>query len=190
MHIRHAIRYNILVNPTGREHRFRAVDWVVELMNLFFKETYGGEGPNYTKKRILDESALVMIYRNCHHIFEQNFLLSGLTYSHAAKDMTSMFKEVLDYILTLATSPNKHLAGRITKYEVPNAIEQGAARIMLETSDSELSNDGNGRDVRETNIDENYEMYDESESSEGSMADDESRVGEGLSARDLAADEL
>ena len=53
-----------------------------------------------------------------------------------------------------------------------------------------MSNDGNGRDVRETNIDENYEMYDESESSEGSMADDESRVGEGLSARDLAADEL
>lgn len=28
---------NILINPTGRPGRFRAVDWAVELLNLFTK---------------------------------------------------------------------------------------------------------------------------------------------------------
>lgn len=32
-----AIRLHMLVNPTGKEHAFRGVDWVVELMNLFTK---------------------------------------------------------------------------------------------------------------------------------------------------------
>ncbi|KAI0682721.1 hypothetical protein BC835DRAFT_1221328, partial [Cytidiella melzeri] len=124
-----AVRYNILVNPTGKSHQFRAVDWVVELLNLFIKEFYGGEGPNYTKKHILDEAALVLIYRNCHKVFEQNFLLSGLTYAHAAKDMAATFEGVLQYIQTLDGSPNKHVTGRGAKYELPNAIGHGAAII-------------------------------------------------------------
>ncbi|KAI0685472.1 hypothetical protein BC835DRAFT_1290053, partial [Cytidiella melzeri] len=100
-----AIRYNMLVNPTGRDQHFRAVDWVVELLNLFIKEIYGGEGSNYTKKRILDESALVLIYRNCHKVFEQNFLLSRLTYAHTTKNMTTTFHQVIQYIITLERSP-------------------------------------------------------------------------------------
>lgn len=32
-----AIRLHMLVNPTGKPHAFRGVDWVVELMNLFTK---------------------------------------------------------------------------------------------------------------------------------------------------------
>ncbi|KIN93625.1 hypothetical protein M404DRAFT_35937 [Pisolithus tinctorius Marx 270] len=35
--LRHAIRYHILVNPTGRPMKWRAVDWCVELNNLFTK---------------------------------------------------------------------------------------------------------------------------------------------------------
>jgi len=35
--LRKAIRYNILVNPTGKKGKFRAVDWCVELNNLFIK---------------------------------------------------------------------------------------------------------------------------------------------------------
>lgn len=34
---RKAIRYNILVNPSGKPHQFRAVDWVLELINLYIK---------------------------------------------------------------------------------------------------------------------------------------------------------
>ncbi|KAI0681765.1 hypothetical protein BC835DRAFT_1311785 [Cytidiella melzeri] len=110
-----AIRYNMLVNPTGRDQHFCAVDWVVELLNLFIKEIYGGKGSNYTKKRILDESALVLIYRNCHKVFKQNFLLSGLTYAHTTKNMMTTF--------------HQHLAGRAAKYEIPNAMGRGAAII-------------------------------------------------------------
>ncbi|TBU51030.1 hypothetical protein BD310DRAFT_835544, partial [Dichomitus squalens] len=32
-----AIRMNILVNPTGQPHEFRAVDWVIELLNMLIK---------------------------------------------------------------------------------------------------------------------------------------------------------
>ena len=132
----------MLTNPSGKAHRFRAVDWVVELMNLFIKDMYGGAGSNYTKKRILEESALVLIYRNCHHVFEQNFLLSGLTYTHAAKDMSMTFKEVLEYLLELEASPNKHLGGRSTKYEIPNAMERGAEKIMVETKTPNIAHEG------------------------------------------------
>lgn len=39
-HIRCAIRMNILVNPTGKLFAFHAVDWVVELNNLFTKVSH------------------------------------------------------------------------------------------------------------------------------------------------------
>jgi len=32
-----AVRYHILVNPTGQPMKWRAVDWCVELNNLFTK---------------------------------------------------------------------------------------------------------------------------------------------------------
>jgi len=35
--LKHAIRMNWLVNPTGEKDGFRGVDWVVELMNLYTK---------------------------------------------------------------------------------------------------------------------------------------------------------
>ena len=37
MKSREAIRMNILCNPTGKDGSFRAIDWVVELNNLFTK---------------------------------------------------------------------------------------------------------------------------------------------------------
>lgn len=35
--LRKAIRYNILSNPTGKPHHFRAIDWLVEWNDLFTK---------------------------------------------------------------------------------------------------------------------------------------------------------
>lgn len=34
---RRAIRMNILCNPTGKKHHFRAIDWLVEHNNLYIK---------------------------------------------------------------------------------------------------------------------------------------------------------
>ncbi|THH18250.1 hypothetical protein EW146_g2697 [Bondarzewia mesenterica] len=48
--LRRAVRYNMLVNPTGKPGQYRGVDWVVELLNLFMKHVYGGSGSNFTKE--------------------------------------------------------------------------------------------------------------------------------------------
>jgi hypothetical protein len=37
IYYRRSIRYNILINPTGKVGKFRAVDWCVELNNLYTK---------------------------------------------------------------------------------------------------------------------------------------------------------
>ncbi|KAI0084796.1 hypothetical protein BDY19DRAFT_987352 [Irpex rosettiformis] len=129
--LRRAIRYNMLVNPTGKPNHFRAVDWMVELLNLYTKEIYGGEGSNYTKKRILEESPLVLVYRQSHANFERNFHLPGLSTAHAKKDMTLTFQEVLLYIKSLEASPNKHHSGRSAKYIVPDVLTRGSS--ILET---------------------------------------------------------
>ncbi|KAI0694530.1 hypothetical protein BC835DRAFT_1406425 [Cytidiella melzeri] len=132
--LRRAVRYNMLVNLTGRAHHFRAVDWVAELLNLFIKEMYGGEGSNYTTNCILDKLALVLIYQNSHRVFEQNFLLSGLSYAHGTKNMTATFNDVQQYIQGLEESPNKYRAGQEAKYEIPNALDRGAAIITAESA--------------------------------------------------------
>ncbi|KAH9942662.1 hypothetical protein B0H21DRAFT_710233 [Amylocystis lapponica] len=60
---RRAIRMNILCNPTGKPHHFRAVDWWVEHNNLYTKRIYGGKSSNHTKTRILNESMLIEVYK-------------------------------------------------------------------------------------------------------------------------------
>ncbi|KAG1871817.1 hypothetical protein DFJ58DRAFT_652329, partial [Suillus subalutaceus] len=73
----------ILVNPTGKEGKFRAVGWCVELNNLFTKASSavinGGKGSNHTIDCIILESPLVQVYQNLHRTFERNFLHTLLT---------------------------------------------------------------------------------------------------------------
>ncbi|KAI0692170.1 hypothetical protein BC835DRAFT_1407126 [Cytidiella melzeri] len=107
--LRRAVRYNMLVNLTGRAHHFRAVDWVVELLNLFIKEMYGGEGSNYTT--------------NVFWTMALNFLLSGLSYAHGTKNMTATFND------------SEQIPRRTeAKYEIPNALDRGAAIITAESA--------------------------------------------------------
>jgi len=57
---------HILINPTGKPGKFRAVDWVVELLNLFTKEGFSLE----FRYRHLIEHPTGHIQRV---IFEQNY---------------------------------------------------------------------------------------------------------------------
>ncbi|CDO77022.1 hypothetical protein BN946_scf184380.g8 [Trametes cinnabarina] len=123
--LRRAIRYNMLVNPTGKPHAFRAVDWLVELLNLYIKIIYGGDGSNYTKERILIESILVLVFRSSHANVERNFRIPGLTNKHAEKNMRATFTDILDGYLK-KYGPNKYNAGRGTSYTIPNRIERGS----------------------------------------------------------------
>ncbi|KAG2121850.1 hypothetical protein BD769DRAFT_1360939 [Suillus cothurnatus] len=96
--IRRAVRYHILVNPSGKSGSFQAVDWCMELNNLYTKVIHGGKGPNRTIDRIILESPLVHVYHNLQWDFEENFLHSHLTTRHANVDTTQTFNKLCRYI--------------------------------------------------------------------------------------------
>ncbi|KAI0085494.1 hypothetical protein BDY19DRAFT_996633 [Irpex rosettiformis] len=70
-----AIRLNWLCNPTGRSDGFRAVDWLVELMNLYIKVVYGSSGYARTFQLILKQSPLIEMFRRLHRTMQDNFHL-------------------------------------------------------------------------------------------------------------------
>jgi hypothetical protein len=125
--LRHAIRYNMLVNPTGRPAAFRGVDWVVELLNLYTKSIFGGQGSNYTKWRVIEESVLVELYRCCHSNIERNFGLTSLTTRHAPPDLTKTVGKMQTYFDSHA--PNQHTAGRKTAYSIPDMLNRGQGLV-------------------------------------------------------------
>ncbi|CDO76384.1 hypothetical protein BN946_scf184309.g1 [Trametes cinnabarina] len=129
--LQRAVRYNILVNPLGKPHHFRAVDWIIELLNLYIKVIYGGGGSNHTKARIVAESSLVVVYRSCHGNIERNFKLSGLTYAHVIKDMRKTIKAIVEEHLAVER-PNETRKGRKSAYTIPDQLGQGAALIDAE----------------------------------------------------------
>ena len=118
-----AIRYNILVNPTGKPGAFLALDWVQEHNNLKTKVLFGGSYSNYTKKHVIDESCLIDVYHQCHVNIERNFLLGGLTSRHTPPDLTNTYRALSDYMFT--NGPNDYKAGRTTAYSIPDMITKG-----------------------------------------------------------------
>ncbi|KAH7917313.1 hypothetical protein BV22DRAFT_1026598, partial [Leucogyrophana mollusca] len=121
--LRRAIRYHWLINPTGKPGRFRAVDWCVELNNLFIKVKNGGTGSNRSVARVILESPLVEIYRNTHSIIENNFMHTHKTMSHTEPNMT----KTLQALLTTMASRSPHLLtmGRSSTHLVPDLLDRG-----------------------------------------------------------------
>ncbi|KAG2743119.1 hypothetical protein P692DRAFT_201841915 [Suillus brevipes Sb2] len=118
-----AIRYHWLVNPTGKPERFRAVDWCVELNNLFIKVKNGGNGSNRSVARVILESPLVEVYRNAHSVIETNFMHTGRTSLQAAPDMKKTFEGLL--MKMRSSSPHIHTPGRQSTYLVPDLLDKG-----------------------------------------------------------------
>ncbi|KAG2367209.1 hypothetical protein BDR07DRAFT_1373030 [Suillus spraguei] len=144
--LKHAVRYHILVNPNGKAMKWRAVNWCVELNNLFTKVKNGGKGSNHTVERIFLESPLVQAYRNTQVMVQKNFLACHLTTSHGALNMTKTFEELLSRMA--AQSPHTPVLGRKTRCEIPDLIDKG--RDMMEKAARGESNDEtNETDVRE-----------------------------------------
>ncbi|THV04168.1 hypothetical protein K435DRAFT_649856 [Dendrothele bispora CBS 962.96] len=83
----HIIRMNWLVNPSGKSKGFRAVDWLVELNNLYTKVIHAGGSSNRTIDHIIKESPLIELYRQCHMAIEKGFYLNHQTVRHAPPDM-------------------------------------------------------------------------------------------------------
>ncbi|KAJ7750589.1 hypothetical protein B0H16DRAFT_1663320 [Mycena metata] len=147
--LRHAILYNIMPNPTGKEGKSRGVDWVVEQMiNLPTKDTYGGRGSNYTKKRVLEESPLIHIYNQCDESIARNFLLTSFTSRQGEPDMAKTLDKTARYMHE--HGPNEQHIGRTTAYIIPDIINQGQGKMLsgdgtgLETEGAEGEEGGEG----------------------------------------------
>ena len=131
---RHAIRYHILVNPTGRLMKWRAVDWCVELNNLFTKarkiylpqcltDTFskvknGRKGSNRLIEQIILKSPLVQVYRNVQGIIEKNFELTHHTTNHTPPNMKKTFAKLLKHLSL--NSPHIVSIGRKSHHQIDN----------------------------------------------------------------------
>ncbi|ETW78199.1 hypothetical protein HETIRDRAFT_325386 [Heterobasidion irregulare TC 32-1] len=157
--LRCVVRYNVLVNPTGQPGKFRGVDWVIELNNLFTKHIYGGSGSNFTKDNVIKESCLIGVFQNCHKNVEENFQIPGLTTCKGHKDMKRTFNKLLKY--TLDSEPNVSKAGRQARYYILDMIEKGLG--LIEENEYKVGSDSYretpGGQERE-NEDREHEMVD------------------------------
>ncbi|KAI6119144.1 hypothetical protein EDD16DRAFT_1519546 [Pisolithus croceorrhizus] len=92
--LRHAIHYHILINPTGHPAKWRAVDWCVELNNLFTKVKNGGKGSNWSVEQIITELPLVEVYHSLQASVQQNFGHTHLATNHLLPDMRKTYVKV------------------------------------------------------------------------------------------------
>ncbi|KAF8971524.1 hypothetical protein BDZ97DRAFT_1786939 [Flammula alnicola] len=96
--LRHAIRMNWLVNPTGKVDGFRGADWLNELLNLFTKVTYGSSGSARTFEWILKQSPLIEVFRHIHKIIEENFHLMHRSVRHAPPNIQNTLNVLCDLL--------------------------------------------------------------------------------------------
>ena len=137
--LRRAIRYSMLVNPTGKAGKFRGVDWVVEALNCDIKVKFGGEGPNRSVKRMITESALIGTFRVVNDSIERNLHLYT-TSAHGAPDMHRTFQELRRSISQC--SPHEFHAGRKSMYCLPDMLNKGAELLCKRgDGDAEEEND-------------------------------------------------
>ncbi|KAF8415907.1 hypothetical protein L210DRAFT_962448 [Boletus edulis BED1] len=137
--LRHVVQYHILVNPTGKDKKWRGVDWCVELNNLYTKVRNGRKGPNRTVERILLELPLVQAYRNIQATIQKNFLHTHLTTNHLDPNMTKTFTNLANVLS--ANSPHVVTLGRKIRHETPDLIDKGWT-MMEKAKESNESNSG------------------------------------------------
>ncbi|RDB20638.1 hypothetical protein Hypma_012103 [Hypsizygus marmoreus] len=130
----HAIRMNILCNPTGKKGAFRAIDWLVEHNNLYIKRIYGGKFSNHNKERILAESSLIEVYKNTRLQLEKMFCLDHKTTRHSPPKMKLMFALLAKYMQE--NEANVYKIGRTTKYTIPDVMGDGMHVMMSKTAES------------------------------------------------------
>ncbi|CDO77882.1 hypothetical protein BN946_scf184690.g3 [Trametes cinnabarina] len=126
--LKRAVQMNMLCNPCGRKHQFRAIDWWVEHNNLYIKRIYGGAFSNFTKRRILKQAALVEVYKKVRISFEEMFALDHRTYRHAAPKMARTLKKLCEYMQAQDAHVTKPKRG--TNYAIPDMIEAGICKLM------------------------------------------------------------
>ncbi|KIK75089.1 hypothetical protein PAXRUDRAFT_173851 [Paxillus rubicundulus Ve08.2h10] len=132
----------MLVNPNGKALKWRAVDWCIELNNLFTKVKNGGKGSNRTVERILLKSPLVQVYCNIQGTIQKNFDHSHLTMKHGDLNMKKTFDKLLEKFVL--NSPHVVSVGRKSRHEIMDLNDKG--REMMERAETAQGEGGEGRD--------------------------------------------
>ncbi|KIJ34133.1 hypothetical protein M422DRAFT_52124 [Sphaerobolus stellatus SS14] len=128
----HAIQMNWLVNPTGKPGCFRAVDWVVELNNLYTKVIYGGHFSNRTLKLMIKQSTLIEIFWATHTIVEDWLHLMHHTRQHSPSDMHLTLQRLSTYMKE--GKAHVYCAGcSQIYYEVPDQFQEGLKMLEAQT---------------------------------------------------------
>ncbi|KII90676.1 hypothetical protein PLICRDRAFT_174059 [Plicaturopsis crispa FD-325 SS-3] len=151
--LKHAIRYHMLVNPTGKPGKFRAPDWVEEKQNLDTKFVHGGKDSNYTKERVQKESTLIQIYRRCHENMAQNLGLAPPIAAHVQADITRTLMLLAAHLQR--HEPNTHKPARGTAYSIPNVIDRGEHMLhAMGTGSAATEVDGEEEGERSVEVDD------------------------------------
>jgi len=127
----------MLINPTGKKGKFRAVNWCVELNNLFTKVINGGKFSNQTIDRILLESLLVQVYHNLHKAFQKHFLHTHLSSRRNEANMVQTFAELCKHMENYR--PYSIQLGRSSKMCINELIDVG--HMLMEKTEDELEQD-------------------------------------------------
>lgn len=130
--LRKVIRYNWLCNPLGTSDGFRGVDWLLELNNLLTKVIYGGKSSNYTIERIIKESTLIQLYRDCKKVVEDQFLITPKTMRHGEPDFTETYRVMSRKAIRDSFLIKK--PGRSSAHPIPDVLAIGMAKYQSDLS--------------------------------------------------------
>lgn len=106
------------------------------------KVIYGGSGSNRTVDRIIEESILIEVFRECHVTVENGFHLMHRTIRHPPPDMKKSFKKLGQQFID--HKPHVFQAGRTSEYCVEDKILVGLDIIQsmgIQNSTREETND-------------------------------------------------
>ncbi|KAI0090786.1 hypothetical protein BDY19DRAFT_1035348 [Irpex rosettiformis] len=158
-----AIRLNWLCNPTGRPDGFRAIDWLVELMNLYIKVVYGSSGYTRTFQLILKQSPLIEVFRHLHRTMQDSFHLPHRSVRHAPQSQENTLQALC---ALLCANKAYEFEDNRKSYELTDHVHEGIYKLqssativtMAEKSGSEgesvFTDDAEKDDEAEVEIDD------------------------------------
>ena len=125
-----AIRLGWLVNPTGKAGCWRGVDWVEEYNNLLIQNMCGNDSSNRTLRRIIENSNMVMVFRNIFRVFDESYGNISRTIHHSTPDMSPKINLVQESMKQRRMNEDTDTRGEGYEYRVPNQIQIGMKKLL------------------------------------------------------------
>ncbi|KAF7325047.1 hypothetical protein MKEN_00547200 [Mycena kentingensis (nom. inval.)] len=171
--LKHAIRMNILINPSGKPGNFRGVDWQVEHNNLYLQKIYGGRYANHTKHNIIRESSLLGVFKNARMQVDRQFRIAGHSTKHSGPNLESTIR-----ILGLhfeKTRAHERIVPRHVQYQIQDALKvgqnllqtavakpmRGEGRVLLVGDDEDDRDDEDEEEEEDDEIEDEEDLYED-----------------------------